>query len=64
MALDEEDALLGVEACSHPVEGDVDDALAELLGVFGIVGECLHVSHEHKHFFVAASVLQFDAAAE
>ena len=64
MALDEEDALLGVETCSHPVEGDVDYALAELLGVFGIVGECLHVSHEHKHFFVAASVLQFDAAAE
>ena len=64
VALDEERAFFGVEAGREPVECDIDDALAQLFGVVGVIGEGLHVGHEHKHFVVVASVLQFHAAAQ
>ena len=64
MTLDEERALLGVETCCHPVESDVSDALTQFLGVICIVGEGLHIGHKHKHFVIAAGVLQFYAAAQ
>ena len=63
LALDEEDALLGIEAGSEVVECHLDDVLANLLGVVGIIGQRLHVGHEHEHLFVVAGILQFDATA-
>ena len=64
LALDEEHAFLGIKAGSEVVESHLDDVLTDLLGVVGIIGEGLHVGHEHEHTVVVALILQLDTAAQ
>ena len=64
LALDEEHALLRIEAGSEIVESHLDDVLANLLRVVGIIGEGLHVGHEHEHTVVVARILQLDTTAQ
>ena len=63
-ALDIECALGRVETYREIVEGHIDDTLANLLGVIGIVGQGLDIGHEDKHAVVVTFVLKLYAAAQ
>ena len=64
LALDEEGALLRVEAYGEVVECHFDDVLTDLVRVVDIVGEGLSVGLEDEDLVVETGVLQFDAATE
>ena len=64
LALYEQRALLGVETCREVVECHLDNVLANLLRIVGIIGQRLHVGHENKHLVKVASILKFNAATE
>lgn len=64
LALDEEGALLRVEAYGEVVECHFDDVLTDLVGVVDIIGEGLSIGLEDEDLVVETGVLQFDAATE
>ena len=64
LALNEKGASFRVETGGQVVECHLDDVLSNLLGVVGIVGECLHIGHEDEHLIIVAGVLQFYTAAK
>ena len=56
-ALYVERALVGVEPGRQVVERYFHDVLPDLVRVAGVVGQCLHIGHEHEHAVVVALIL-------
>ena len=55
---------LASEAAREVVERHLDDVLAHLFGVVGVVGERLRVGNHDEDALVFARILQLDAAAQ
>ena len=64
LRLDEDGGALGVEAAREVVERHLDDVLAHLFRVVGVVGERLRVGNHDEDALVFARILQLDAAAQ
>ena len=64
LALNEERTLLRIQSCREVVECHVDNALADLLRIVGIIRQSLYVGHKHKHLVVVASILQLHTATQ
>ena len=64
LRLDEERRPFGVEAAGQVVERHLDDVLAHLFGVVGVVGERLRVGDHDEDLLELSGVLQLHAAAQ
>ena len=64
LALDEERHLIRVKAAGKVVQSYLDDVLADLFRVVGIVGEGLYVGDENEHPVIVALVLEEDTVPE
>ena len=64
LALDEEYALLRIKPGGKVVESHLDDVLAYLFRIVGIIGKSLHIGHKHEHTIIVALILQLDTTAQ
>ena len=64
LALHEDGTLGRIQTCCEIVEGYLNEVLANLFRVVGIVGECLYVGHKHKHLVEVSLFLQLDTTAQ
>ena len=64
LRLDEKGRFCGVETDGEVVQSHLDDVLAHLFGVVGVVGECLCVGDHDEDPVEFSGVLEFHAAPE
>ena len=64
LTLDKQHALLGIETCCQIVKGHLDDILADLLRIVGIIRQSLNIGHKHEHTIVVARILQLDTTTQ